>query len=350
MKKTKINIISGFLGSGKTTFIKKLIKEADDFSKTVIIENEFGEVSIDGAILEREGLSVKEINAGCICCTVAGDFASSINDIKKAFNPDSILIEPSGVGKLSDIKAICLKYPDLFEINRSITVIDATKYSMYKVNFGEFYIDQIKNSNTIIFSRYSLAKSSGIDIGEIIRDIKNENKHAHIVDAEWDDFRASDLLESTIIKDDARYKINKVNTSKDMLALFNKLDHSHHHSNKNCHEHDSFSHSHNHDHGDSCSCHDHDHHEHSGDEFKSLTIRVDKTFSKEDLQSILESFDRGIYGSIIRAKGSLPGHTSALEFDYVPQEIRINELNYIQDHHVVIIGRDLNEEASLKVF
>ena len=256
MKKTKINIVSGFLGSGKTSFIKKLIKESDDFSKTVIIENEFGEVSIDGTILEREGLSVREINAGCICCSVADDFASSIKDIKKVFNPDKILIEPSGVGKLSDIKAICLKYPDLFEINRSITIVDASKYFMYKVNFGDFYLDQIKNSDTIVFSRYSQAKEAGIDIGEIIRDIKKENDQAQVIDSEWDAFMAIDLLESKIQES----KAGKLKIAQDRLGLFNS--HGHHHPTNSIDKD-----------GDQCSCHDN--HKHSGDDFSSLTLGIE---------------------------------------------------------------------------
>ena len=252
MKKTKINIVSGFLGSGKTSFIKKLIKESDDFSKTVIIENEFGEVSIDGTILEREGLSVREINAGCICCSVAGDFASSIKDIKKAFDPDKILIEPSGVGKLSDIKAICLKYPDLFEINRSITIVDASKYFMYKVNFGDFYLDQIKNSDTIVFSRYSQAKEAGIDIGEIIRDIKKENDQAQVIDSEWDAFRARDLIDTRM----STSKEERLKIAQDRLGLFN--GHVHHDQGA---------------HGDQGGHHDsapsHNHHHHTADEFSS---------------------------------------------------------------------------------
>ncbi|WP_308565527.1 CobW family GTP-binding protein [Peptostreptococcus stomatis] len=332
MKKTKINIVSGFLGSGKTTFIKKLIKEADDFSKTVIIENEFGEVSIDGAILEREGLSVREINAGCICCSVAGDFASSINNIKKAFDPDKILIEPSGVGKLSDIKAICLKYPDLFEINRSITIIDASKYSMYKVNFGDFYLDQIKNSDTIIFSRYNQAKEAGIDIGQIIADIKEENDQVQVIDSEWDGFRATDLLESKILES----RESRLKTAQDRLGLFNSNGHHHGTNTGDDHSHD----------GSSC----HDHHHDSADEFTSLTLTVNRTFSREDIQALLEAFDTGLYGTIIRAKGSLPGQVKALEFDYVPQEISIRDLDQENDHHVVVIGKDLNSEALLKVF
>mgnify|MGYP000845955167 FL=1 len=331
MKKTKINIVSGFLGSGKTSFIKKLIKESDDFSKTVIIENEFGEVSIDGTILEREGLSVREINAGCICCSVADDFASSIKDIKKVFNPDKILIEPSGVGKLSDIKAICLKYPDLFEINRSITIVDASKYFMYKVNFGDFYLDQIKNSDTIVFSRYSQAKDSGIDMVEIIADIKKENNQAQVIDSEWDAFRAIDLLESKIQES----KAGKLKIAQDRLGLFNS--HGHHHPTNSIDKD-----------GDQCSCHDN--HKHSGDDFSSLTLGIEKTFSREDIQSILEDFDRGLYGNIVRAKGSLPGHESDLEFDYVPLEITIRDLDGANDHHVVIIGKDLNSEALSKVF
>lgn len=333
MKKTKINIVSGFLGSGKTSFIKKLIKESDDFSKTVIIENEFGEVSIDGAILEREGLSVREINAGCICCSVAGDFSSSIKDIKKAFDPDKILIEPSGVGKLSDIKAICLKYPDLFEINRSITIVDASKYFMYKVNFGDFYLDQIKNSDTIVFSRYSQAKEAGIDIGEIIRDIKKENDQAQLVDSEWDGFKARDLIDTRM----STSKEERLKIAQDRLGLFN--GHVHHDQGA---------------HGDQGGHHDsapsHNHHHHSGDEFSSLTLNVDKVFSRNEIKDILLAFDTGLYGSIVRAKGSIPGLVTDLEFDYVPQEIVIRDLEKIKDHHVVIIGKDLNSEALSKVF
>lgn len=336
MKKTKINIVSGFLGSGKTTFIKKLIKESNDFSKTVIIENEFGEVSIDGAILEREGLSVREINAGCICCSVAGDFASTMKDIKNKFDPDVILIEPSGVGKLSDIKATCLKYPDLFEINKSITIVDANKYNMYKVNFGEFYVDQIKNSDTLVFSRYRQAKEAGIDIASIIEDIYRENETVELVDSDWDDFRAIDLLEP----EEFTSPENRLKTSKSMLNLFN----SHNHTTSNaCCEEDS-----------SCNHHDHSsrhHHKHSNEDFSSLTLSVKKCLTREELHTILEKFDSGLYGNIIRAKGTLPSsNNSNLEFDYVPKEIVIRDLGQESDYKVVIIGQNLNSDSISKVF
>ena len=202
---------------------------------------------------------------------------------------------------------------------------------MYKVNFGDFYLDQIKNSDTIVFSRYSQAKEAGIDIGEIIRDIKKENDQAQVIDSEWDAFRAIDLLESKIQES----KAGKLKIAQDRLGLFNS--HGHHHPTNSIDKD-----------GDQCSCHDN--HKHSGDDFSSLTLGIEKTFSREDIQSILEDFDRGLYGNIVRAKGSLPGHESDLEFDYVPLEITIRDLDGANDHHVVIIGKDLNSEALSKVF
>src|SRR3712207_1602460 len=262
MSKTKIEIISGFLGCGKTTFIKKIIEEAENFSNTVIIENEFGEVNIDGKLLKRHGVNVKEITAGCICCSVSDDFEKSIIEIKEKFQPERIIIEPSGIGKLSDISSICKKHTNLFEINKLITIVDVTKYMMYLNNFGEFYADQIENANTILYSRLNMRDKAGISLDNIRSSIEQINPHATIISREWNEFSSLELLESKLDKKD-----NLKNTSSNLhiLEAFSAscgCGHNHHYGD--------------HDHGDhDCEC-EHDHH--SADEFSNISISVEKSF------------------------------------------------------------------------
>ena len=336
MDKTKIDIISGFLGCGKTTFIKKIIEEASDFSNTVIIENEFGEVNIDGNLLRRHGVNVKEITAGCICCSVSGDFDKSIREIKDKFQPERIIIEPSGIGKLSDISSICMSYPDLFEINKMITILDITKYFMYLNNFGEFYSDQIEHSNTILFSRLNMKDKMGIDLSAIKDSIKELNHHVHIIDKEWNEFSSLDLLESKL---DGPKDHKTSGCHGHILDAFsdsscgcghNHEDHDHHHG--TC--------SHSHDH-DSCG-HDHTH-KHSSDEFSNISIKVTEAMTEEKLENLLKTLDKDpSLGQIIRAKGQVSSFDHNLEFDYVPGEINISKSPDKNKPILVIIGKNLN--------
>ncbi|MDY5435677.1 CobW family GTP-binding protein [Peptostreptococcus porci] len=316
MKKTEIEIISGFLGCGKTTFIKKIISESEDFSNTVILENEFGEVSIDGEILQREGVKIKEINAGCICCSVAGDFAKSLIEIKDMFDPDKIIIEPSGVGKLSEIISICNKYPETFQLNKIITILDLKNFLMFLTNFGEFYIDQIENANMIIFSRFTDAVNSGTDLVDIENKIREINPKVNIISKEWDNFSIEDLFVE-------KKKMKKL---------------------------DMFSHHHHHHHEDGHCCHCSSENKESNNDFESITIAINNEISRETLTNILNDFESGKYGSIIRSKGSVPIEKGSLQFDYVPGEIRINDKPYDTKCHVVIIGEKLDREALEKSF
>ena len=184
---TGIVIVSGFLGAGKTTFIKKILEKVSAGKKLAIIENEFGDVGIDGEILSKYGMNIREINSGCICCSVAGDFKTSILELKKDYDPETIIIEPSGVAKLSDIEEICISRPELFYIKKKIVVVDLNLYEIYTINFGDFYNDQIKNADIIVFSRYTEAINSGIDIEKVKKDILEKNNKALILDKEWNE-------------------------------------------------------------------------------------------------------------------------------------------------------------------
>ncbi|MBC2576838.1 CobW family GTP-binding protein [Peptostreptococcus canis] len=342
MKITKINIISGFLGCGKTTFIKKIIQESSDFSKTVIIENEFGEVSIDGELLEIDGVSVKEINAGCICCSVAGDFSKSILEIKKIFNPDEIIIEPSGVGKLSEITKICEEYHDKFEINKIITILDLTKYFMYLTNFGEFYKDQIKNSNIIVFSRFTKGIEKEKHLEKVVLSIKEINNNLNIIQKEWDDINSIDILKK-------RFDINIFSQNHSHCGCSDNT-HNHHEYDKNLENSNNHPHDHNCNHNHNCECHS-DEHQHLDSKFSSITLNVDRNFSETDLHTVLNSFNKDTStGNIIRAKGSVPSGNLKLQFDFVPEEINIYERSNDNKNYVVIIGEDLNKKLIEKLF
>ncbi|SFE69270.1 CobW family GTP-binding protein [Peptostreptococcus sp. D1] len=315
MKKTEIEIISGFLGCGKTTFIKKIINESEDFSNTVILENEFGEVSIDGEILQREGVKIKEINAGCICCSVAGDFAKALIEIKDVFNPDKIIIEPSGVGKLSEIISICNKSPETFQINKIITILDLNNFFMFLTNFGEFYRDQIESANMIIFSRFTDAVNSGANLVNIENKIREINPKVNIISKEWDSFSIEDLF-----------------VEKKKMKKLDMFSHHHHH------------------HEDGHCCHCSSENKESNNSFESITITINNEISREALTNILNNFESGKYGAIIRSKGSVPIEKGSLQFDYVPGEIRIDDKPYDAKFHVVIIGEKLDRKALEEVF
>lgn len=297
MKKTKIIIVSGFLGSGKTTFIKKLINDIDDTTKMAIIENEFGEVGIDGEVFKKYGMNVKEINSGCICCSVAGDFKSSILEMRKDYNPDLIIIEPSGVAKLSEIEGICNSNREEFYISCKIDIIDPFLYEAYSINFGDFYNDQIKNADVILFSRVSRFLNSGDRLDDIKNDILSKNKNANIILNEWNDIDSYKLL-------------GIQNESKDMLRSSISLDVFNYgiHSNNN--------------------------------DFETVSLHVDKIFTKESLQEYLSSlFNEKNDREILRLKGfALPN----FEFSCVPGEINIYEVDSVDETVFVLIGKNIN--------
>ena len=328
---TKIDIFSGFLGAGKTTLIKKLLKEAYAGEKTVLIENEFGEIGIDGGFLKEAGIEITEMNSGCICCSLVGDFTEALRKVLAEFHPDRILIEPSGVGKLSDvIGAVEGVLCDDVVLNSFVTVADATKCRVYMKNFGEFYGDQIENAGTVILSRTKGMNQEKLAAAVAL--IREHNAEATVITTDWDALDGKTIL-------DAMEKNNTL--AAHMAHLAEEAEHHHHHDHDEhceCHEHhhhhdhdehcECHEHHHHHDHecdDPHCSCHHHDHHHHHADEvFSNWGIETPRTFKLADVEQALRALDSGKYGTVLRAKGIVAGEDGAwIHFDYVPEEINV---------------------------
>ena len=333
---TKIDIISGFLGAGKTTLIKKLIEEAFPGEKLVLIENEFGEISIDGGFLKDSGIEISEMSSGCICCSLVGDFNKALKDVVAQFHPDRILIEPSGVGKLSDVivavENTAAEVPEM-QLDRFITVADASKAKVYMKNFGEFYNNQIESAGTIILSRTQ--KLSREKLESAVALIREKNADAAILTTPWDQLDGKTLLSA----------IEKTSLAEELLEKMRKEheaaeeEHAHHH----------------HEHGADCDCgcheHGHHHHHHADEVFGSWGKETPKTYSKEQIRDILHALDSGDYGKILRAKGIVEGTDGAwIEFDYVPEEadIRVGHPDYTG--RLCVIGAELAEEKLAELF
>ena len=349
---TKVDIISGFLGAGKTTLIAKLLKEAFPGEQVVLIENEFGEIGIDGGFLKESGVEIREMNSGCICCSLVGDFGTSLKEVVEKYHPDRIIIEPSGVGKLSDvIKAVKdLHIENEIRLNSASTVADASKVKVYMKNFGEFFNNQIEHAGTIILSRTQNVSEAKLktDI-ELIRSL---NKDAHIITTPWDDINGKQILDAME---------NVTNLELEMLAeaaakVAEEHEHHHHH-----HDHDEecgcghdHEHEHHHDHDEECGCgHHHDHHHHHADEvFTSWGRETIKKFTREGLEKMLESLSASEeYGVILRAKGMLPAEDGTwIYFDMVPEETEIREGSPEYTGRLCVIGSKLNEEKLAKLF
>ncbi len=321
---TKIDIFSGFLGAGKTTLIKKLLQEALDASKVVLIENEFGEIGIDGGFLKEAGVEIKEMNSGCICCSLVGDFGSSLKEVIETYHPERVLIEPSGVGKLSDVmKAVQNVDTDAeVELNSAVVVVDANKCRMYAKNFGEFFLNQIEHAGTIILSRTADISESKLNTAlEIIRE---HNDKATVITTPWDALDGKKILETIE---------NAKDLEAELMAEVAKLHDEHHHHHD--HDHD--------DHHD----HDHDHHHHHADDiFASWGFETPAAYTREELEHILEELeDEKRYGSILRAKGMVPaGDGTWLNFDYVPGESNVRAGAAEVTGKICVIGAQLNEE------
>ncbi len=321
---TKIDIFSGFLGAGKTTLIKKLLQEALDASKVVLIENEFGEIGIDGGFLKEAGVEIKEMNSGCICCSLVGDFGSSLKEVIETYHPERVLIEPSGVGKLSDVmKAVQNVDTDAeVELNSAVVVVDANKCRMYAKNFGEFFLNQIEHAGTIILSRTADISESKLNTAlEIIRE---HNDKATVITTPWDALDGKKILETIE---------NAKDLEAELMAEVAKLHDEHHHDHD--HDHD--------DHHD----HDHDHHHHHADDiFASWGFETPAAYTREELEHILEELeDEKRYGSILRAKGMVPaGDGTWLNFDYVPGESNVRAGAAEVTGKICVIGAQLNEE------
>ncbi len=385
---TKIDIVSGFLGAGKTTLIKKLLAEAFQGEKLVLIENEFGEISIDGGFLKESGVQISEMSSGCICCSLVGDFNKALKDVHQQFAPDRILIEPSGVGKLSDVivavENTVKDVPDM-KLNSFVTVADATKVKVYMKNFGEFYNNQIESAGTIILSRTQKLNQEKLEAAVAL--LREKNPNAAILTTPWDELDGKTILSA----------IEKVSLADELLARMqaehaaDEAEHHHHHhdhdeddhdhcchhdheehdhchhdhdEDEHCHHHD-----HDHDHDEHCHDHDHEHHHHDGEEcddphcschhhhhhadevFTSWGVETVKAFTESELETILTALDSGDYGAILRAKGIVHSEDGKwLHFDFVPEEhqIRFGAADYTG--RLCVIGSQLKEDKLAALF
>ena len=374
---TKIDIFSGFLGAGKTTLIKKLIKESFAGQKVVLIENEFGEIGIDGGFLKESGIQINELNAGCICCSLVGDFRAALQQVVEQYHPDRIVIEPSGVGKLSDVTRAVEGVAEHLDVQLSsfVTVADVNKVKMYMKNFGEFYDDQISHASCIILSRTQNATEE--KIAAAVAMLREKNPTATIVTTAWDALTGEQILKAMSTKDDFKAELiamaAKANEEHAHEDEEEEHEHHHHHDhddehNEHCccghhHDHDDddedeHEHHHHHDHDDDdhdehCCCgHHHHHHDHDADEvFTSWGVETAKKFSKADIEHALTELDTGNYGMILRSKGIVDGGADGwLEFDYVPGEWEVRARGADVGGKLVVIGSKLDEKGIAALF
>ena len=370
---TKIEIISGFLGAGKTTLIKKMLKEVFPGEKIVLIENEFGEIGIDGGFLKDAGVQITEMNSGCICCSLVGDFGTALKQVIETYAPDRILIEPSGVGKLSDVtKAVMgVAAHEQVELNSSVTVVDGQKCKMYMKNFGEFFNNQVENAGTIVISRTQKMSEDKLDA--CVAMLREKNPKAAIITTPWDELKGEQILaamehQDLIMKEEMEHLMEEHDHDHhdhdhhdhDHHDHEHCCDHDHHdHNHEHCcdHDHDHDHHDHDHDHGPDCTCgchdHDHDHHHHHADEvFSSWGKETPHKYSEEQLREILTKLsDDDECGIILRAKGILPCTDGTwLHFDMVPEEFEVRHGEADYTGRLCVIGSHLNEEELAKVF
>ena len=336
---TKIDIVSGLLGAGKTTLIKKLLKEALQGEQVVLIENEFGEIGIDGGFLKEAGVEITEMNSGCICCSLVGDFASALKQVLDQYHPDRILIEPSGVGKLSDVmRAVEGATGEAgVHLNSAVAVVDAKKCKTYLKNFGEFFENQIEHAGTIILSR--TGEMSEEKINQCIGLIRQHNEKAAIITTPWDELDGKKIMEAIEGAKDLEAELLK--------AVMEEHEHEHHH------DHDHEEHEHHHDHDGHCCCgHDHGHGHHHADEvFTSWGMETPDKYTKEELQNMLDALeDKEKYGFILRAKGMLPSQNGFIHFDYVPGESEIRDGSAEYTGKICVIGSELKEDALKELF
>ena len=399
---TKIDIFSGFLGAGKTTLIKKLIKEAFAGQQVVLIENEFGEIGIDGGFLKESGIQINELNAGCICCSLVGDFRTALQQVVEQYHPDRIVIEPSGVGKLSDVtRAVegVAEHLDV-QLNSFVTVADVNKVKMYMKNFGEFYDDQISHASCILLSRTQTASEEKIAAAVAL--LREKNPTATIVTTAWDELTGEQILKAMSTKDDFKAELIAMaaKANEEHAHEDEEEEHEHHHHDHDedehdheghcchhhdhdeedehdheghcchhhdhdedehdheghcCHhhDHDEEEHEHHHDADGHCCCgHHHHHHDHDADEvFTSWGVETAKKFTKADIEHALTELDTGAYGMILRSKGIVDGGADGwLEFDYVPGEWEVRARGADVGGKLVVIGSKLDEKAIANLF
>ena len=383
---TKIDIFSGFLGAGKTTLIKKIIKESLANEKLVLIENEFGDIGIDGSFMQDAGIEVTEMNSGCICCSLVGDFGEALKKVLKQYNPDRILIEPSGVGKLSDvIKAVESIDSSDIALNSFTTVVDAKKCKMYMKNFGEFFNNQIENAGTIFLSH-----TNGLSeekIGECIKLIREHNSDVIIVSTDWNLLSGEQVLLAMEREDTLDKDLEKLMKEDACPVCGHHNDHhhehEHHHGHCDCHEHHHDEHcdrherehhhddhcdchehhhhehhsdesccGHHHHHGEECCCgHDHEHHHHADDVFTSWGIETARKYTNLEISNALSQLsDIENFGTVLRAKGIVDGGNEWIHFDYVPDEIDVRSGSPSVTGRICVIGSDLKEENISKLF
>ena len=355
---TKIDIISGFLGAGKTTLIKKLLQEALNGQKVVLIENEFGEIGIDGGFLKDAGIQITEMNSGCICCSLVGDFGAALKKVVEQYNPDRIIIEPSGVGKLSDVIAAVMNVAgdiDL-DLNSFVTVADATKCKMYMKNFGEFYNNQVESANTIILSRTQGMKEE--KLAQAVSMIQEKNAKAKIITTPWDELTGEQILavmeqghslaeelmeEAMKLHEEEEHEHHHHHHDDDDDCCCHDHDHEHHHDDDDDHEHE-----HHHHHHD----HDHHHHHHADEVFTSWGKETPRKYTKEELDEILVKLSEETeFGIILRAKGMLPAADGTwLYFDLVPGEYEIRNGAPDYTGRLCVIGSKMDTDKLEKLF
>ena len=382
---TKIDIFSGFLGAGKTTLIKKLLKEAYAGEKVVLIENEFGEIGIDGGFLQDAGIEITEMNSGCICCSLVGDFSKALAQVLEEYKPDRVIIEPSGVGKLSDvIRAVRGVETESAKLNCFTTVVDAGKCKMYMKNFGEFFNDQVEHASTVILSHTDVAKASKVE--EAVKLVREHNAEAVIVTTPWTDIDGKEILAAMEERDTLAKELEELEHEHHEHHHHHHEhgEHEHHHEHgehctcgchghhhdddgdehehhchhhdhdeheHHCHHHDHDEHHHHHEHDEhehgehcSCGCHDHDHH-HADEVFSSYGVETAKKFTVEGITAILEALDEGDYGMILRAKGIVAAEDGKwIHFDYVPGEPDVRYGTPSVIGRLCVIGSGIDKE------
>ncbi len=377
---TKIDIFSGFLGAGKTTLIKKLIAEAYTGEQLVLIENEFGEIGIDGGFLQEAGINITEMNSGCICCSLVGDFGKALRQVMDTYHPDRILIEPSGVGKLSDvIRAVQdLQMPDVV-LNGFTTVVDAAKAKMYMKNFGEFFNNQVEHASAIILSRTGGMKQDKLDACVAL--LREKNPTATIVTTPWDELDGKQLLAAMERRDTLSAALEELAEEQEHHHHHHEHgeecgcgchDHEHHHHEHGeecgcgCHDHEHHHHehgeecgcgchdheNHHHEHGEECDCgcHDHEHH-HADEVFTSWGRETAHPYEQQELAAALQALDTGDYGQVLRAKGIVAGTDGKwLHFDYVPGEVEVRTGAAGVTGRLCVIGAELKENALTSLF
>ena len=341
MSMTKIDIFSGFLGAGKTTLIKKMISECYQGKKLVLIENEFGEIGIDGGFLQDAGINITEMNSGCICCSLVGDFSKALTQVIAEYNPDRILIEPSGVGKLSDVIGAVEKVTNEdVTLGYTTAVVDAGKVKVYMKNFGEFYNNQIETASTIILSRTDAIPQQKLDVAVAL--LREHNDHATIITTPWDNLTGEQIIEA-------------MEGKASLAAEMEQLMHAHHHDEHCCCGHDHHAH-HHHDHDEHCCCghdhHAHHHHDYHADEvFTAWGTETTKKFTLQAIKEALRKLDSREYGFVLRAKGIVAAEDGSwIHFDYVPGETNVRTGSPAVIGKLCVIGSEMDGAEIAQLF